>query len=173
MDGRWVDGQVHIYKFEYKFDYLLLVVWPMIDYNWKTVDYSRVSINQARTCVNQKIGEKVKFMNLSALVPSKEFEANLTIIHLIYSASNIDSTVYTCIASKVKHLFIIYDTLLKTFYFVIFLYQRVCLIHYTIQNAIWPYCSRSMVSCIHHAPYLGYALKSIFTDFIVHALNAY
>ena len=52
------------------------------------------------------------------------------------------------IASKVKHLFIIYvyDTLLRQFIFVI-LYQ------------LWPYCSRSMLSCIHHAPYLGYARK--------------
>ena len=34
-------------------------------------------------------------MNLSALLPSEDFVANLTIIRLIYSASNIESVKYS------------------------------------------------------------------------------
>ena len=66
-----------------------------------------------------------------------------------------------------------YDAHLKTIYFVIFIFQRVCLMHYTDQNAIRPYCSKSTMSCIHQPPILGYAIKSIFTAFIVHALKSY
>ena len=146
------------------------MVWPMIDYNRKSVDYSRISINRARTCINQLIGEKVTFMNLSALLSSKDSNLQQTSQLFTWFIQLVILNVY--IESKVKRPFIIYDTVLKTIYFFIFLYQCVCLIHYTIQNAIQPYCSRYMVSCFQHSPYLGNALRSTFTDFIVYALNS-
>ena len=129
----------------------------MIDYIRKSVYYSQILINRARICINRLIGEKVKVMNLSALLLSNDSNLQQTsqlftlFIHLVILK------VY--IASKVKHPFIIYDALLKTIYSVIFLYQHVCLIRCTTRNAIWPYCLSSVVSCIHHSPYLGYALK--------------
>ena len=146
IDHHWYDRPMF---FRPRVDYDQLTVnYTYIDYNRKSVHYSRILINRVWIC----IGEKVKFMNLSALLPSKDSNLQQTsyLFNWFLFIQLVILKVY--MASKVKHRFIIHDTLLKTIYFVIFLYQHVCLIHNTIQNAIWLYCSRSVVSCIHHTP---------------------
>ena len=143
----------------------------MIDYNRKSVDYSRSSFNRARTCINRLIREKVKFINLSALLPSKDSNLQQT------------SQLFTWFIQLV---------ILKVLYGVKS-YAPVHHIWYSSEDNL--FCDFSLPACLlvplYHSechlavlpkiygvlctpcPYLGYALKSIYTDFIAHALNSY